>query len=186
MDLHAKIAADIDLLTSPPPEHHEDVDPDSYDLANEDWADKRQFRLEDFIDYEQHGPDHDLDEHILGAIADMKRQRDAAGEALRALVAYARELYPTTRQTLDALAKAAGLTVSGLRVTYSDEDVDRARRITGSHQEVLPRLPIRVRATMMTTYIEAACLSTNRYPMSALNFRACEDLIRAALLTENH
>ena len=66
---------------------------------------------------------------VLAAIRDARHRRDQADREIRILLAYARELITPRPYRLADLAAATGMSVSGIRVAYSQEDIDAARRI---------------------------------------------------------
>ena len=68
--------------------------------------------------YPGDGPDP-----VLTAIADMHRRRTEAEQRLRLLIAYAREVIRPHGYRLANLAAAAGMSVSGVRIAYSQQDI---------------------------------------------------------------
>ena len=68
--------------------------------------------------YTGDGPDP-----VLTAIADMRCRRADAEQRLRPLIAYAREVIRPRGCRLADLAVAAGMSVSGVRIAYSQQDI---------------------------------------------------------------
>jgi hypothetical protein len=60
---------------------------------------------------------------LLAALADAKRRKDQAARDMRLLLAYAREITVPRPYRLADLAEAAGLSISGIRTAYTDDDV---------------------------------------------------------------
>jgi hypothetical protein len=63
---------------------------------------------------------------LLMALADARRRKEQADRDIRMIVAYARELTKPRPYRLADLAKAAGMSISGVRVAYTRSDIDRA------------------------------------------------------------
>jgi len=66
---------------------------------------------------------------VLAALADARNRRDQADHDIRILLAYARELTRPRPYRLTDLAAAAGLSISGIRVAYTRQHTDQARRL---------------------------------------------------------
>lgn len=66
---------------------------------------------------------------VLAAVADARLRRDQASHDIRLLLAYARELQPRRPYRLTDLADAAGMSISGVRIAYTAEHVEQARRL---------------------------------------------------------
>ncbi|HEV3287768.1 MAG TPA: hypothetical protein VG123_02120 [Streptosporangiaceae bacterium] len=69
----------------------------------------------------------EVSDPVLAALADARRRRDQAVHDIRILLACARELTRPRPYRLADLAAAAGLSISGVRVGYTRQHVDRAR-----------------------------------------------------------
>ena len=63
---------------------------------------------------------------LLIALADARRRKEQADQDIRTIVAYARELTTPRPSRLADLAKAAGMSISGVRGAYTPADIDRA------------------------------------------------------------
>ena len=69
---------------------------------------------------------------FLDAIRQARAVREGADEAIRVLLAYAREVATPRPYRLNDLAEASGLSISGVRTAYSAADVQFARTVLGS------------------------------------------------------
>jgi hypothetical protein len=75
---------------------------------------------------------------LLAALADARRRRDQADRNMRLLLAYAREITAPRPYRLADLAEAAGMSISGIRIAYTPDDISRAvRLLDGSPQRHL-------------------------------------------------
>jgi hypothetical protein len=68
--------------------------------------------------YHGDGPDP-----LLTALAQARRQHDQARQRLRLLLAYGREFTKPRPYRLVDLARAAGLSKSGVRIAYDEHDI---------------------------------------------------------------
>jgi hypothetical protein len=71
------------------------------------------------------------DDPLLAALADAKQRRQRAERDIRLLLAYAREVVQPRPYRLADLAKAAGMSISGVRTAYTRADIDHAAALTG-------------------------------------------------------
>jgi hypothetical protein len=71
------------------------------------------------------------DDPLLVALADARERKQRAGHDMRLLLAYAREHTKPRPYRLADLAKAAGMSISGIRTAYSTADTEQAARLTG-------------------------------------------------------
>jgi hypothetical protein len=69
--------------------------------------------------------DHDYDP-LLGEIAEARDAMPAAEARMRLLIAYDREF------TRPRLARAAGMSISGMHIAYDDDEVAEVTRLTGA------------------------------------------------------
>ena len=69
---------------------------------------------------------------LLDAIRQARAVREGADEAIRVLLAYAREVAAPRPYRLSDLAEASGLSISGVRTAYSAADVQFARTMLGT------------------------------------------------------
>jgi hypothetical protein len=68
---------------------------------------------------------------LLAALADAARRKQRADHDMRLLLAYAREHTQPRPYRLADLAKAAGMSLSGIRTAYTQADTEEAARLTG-------------------------------------------------------
>jgi hypothetical protein len=66
---------------------------------------------------------------VLTALREARNCRDQADRDIRILLAYARELTSPRPYRLADLAAAAGMSISGVRVAYTRQHVESARRL---------------------------------------------------------
>uniref|UniRef100_UPI003F492C2C hypothetical protein n=1 Tax=Actinokineospora sp. CA-119265 TaxID=3239890 RepID=UPI003F492C2C len=69
---------------------------------------------------------------LLAEIASAREEIRAAEQRLKRLIAYGREFVEPRPYTLDSLAQAAGMSVSGVRTAYDDEEIYAVARIIGA------------------------------------------------------
>jgi hypothetical protein len=69
---------------------------------------------------------------LLAALADANRRKQQADQQIRLLLAYAREHVQPRPYRLADLAQAAGMSISGVRIAYTQADIEHAARLTGS------------------------------------------------------
>ena len=68
---------------------------------------------------------------LLAALADARQRKQRADHDIRLLLAYAREHVQPRPYRLADLARAAGMSSSGVRTAYTQADVEQAARLTG-------------------------------------------------------
>jgi AraC-like DNA-binding protein len=91
------------------------------------------------IDSVDHAGHTDTPDPVLAAIEQARIRRDQADRDIRILLAYAREFTRPRPYRLIDLAQAAGMSISGVRVAYTRQHVEEARRLlqmADSHQAV--------------------------------------------------
>jgi len=71
------------------------------------------------------------DDPLLAALADAAQRKQRADHDIRLLLAYAREHTQPRPYRLADLAKAAGMSPSGIRTAYTQADTEEAARLTG-------------------------------------------------------
>jgi hypothetical protein len=69
---------------------------------------------------------------LLAALAGARQRKEQVDTDIRLLLAYAREHVTPRPYRLADLANAAGMSISGVRVAYSQADVDQAARAIGA------------------------------------------------------
>ena len=70
-----------------------------------------------------------ISDPVLAAIEEARHRRDQADRDIRILLAYARELARPRPYRLIDLAAAAGMSVSGVRTAYAQQDIETAQRV---------------------------------------------------------
>jgi len=70
-------------------------------------------------------------DRLLAALAQARQRKEHAEQDLRLLLAYAREIIAPRPYRLADLAKAAGLSISGVRAAYTQGDIQRAAGLVG-------------------------------------------------------
>lgn len=66
---------------------------------------------------------------VLDALREARAVRDGADDAIRVLLAWAREVSSPRPYRLADLAEASGLSISGVRSAYGREDVELVRNL---------------------------------------------------------
>lgn len=69
---------------------------------------------------------------LLGLVAEARREMLDAERRMRLLIAYGREFVGPRPYTLDGLAQAAGMSISGVRTAYDDDEVTEVATRTGA------------------------------------------------------
>jgi hypothetical protein len=68
---------------------------------------------------------------LLAALADARQRKEQAARDTRLLLAFAREIITPRPYRLADLAKATGLSISGIRTAYAQADIQQAEQILG-------------------------------------------------------
>jgi hypothetical protein len=130
------ICADIAALLTPmpsPPDHDTardgNVDEDAYqdvynDLASEAWQERESFAEALRFSWEEEDADP-----LLSTLADLRKRRLRLEADMRLLMAYGRCFtHPRPYKLID-LANAAGLSISGVRIAFDDDEITQAAEI---------------------------------------------------------
>ena len=76
---------------------------------------------------------------LLTSLAHARDRMLAAERDLRLLLAYAREFAEPRPYRLDDLAQAAGMSISGIRTAYDDDEITQVAEMTGLQPRRSPR-----------------------------------------------
>src|SRR5450755_3730453 len=124
------IITDLTDLTLPLPEPPGDGDePDGWSALREEVAEDREAYEQGLRLTCKHEDDYDP---LLGEIAAARDAMLAAEARMRLLVAYGREFTRPRPYRLEDLARAVGMSISGVRTAYADEVAARLAGIRGS------------------------------------------------------
>ena len=126
------IITDLADLTHPLPEQPDGLDDDQ--LTG--WSAMYEQAAEEREAYEQGlrltwDHDHDFDP-LLGEVAAARDAMLAAEARMRLLIAYGREFTRPRPYRLEDLARAAGMSISGIRTAYDDDEIAEVARLTGA------------------------------------------------------
>ena len=69
---------------------------------------------------------------LLGLVAAARRDMLAAERRMRLLIAYRREFVGPRPYTLEGLAQSAGMSISGVRTAYDDDEIAEVAALTGA------------------------------------------------------
>jgi hypothetical protein len=137
------IITDLVNLTHPMPTDYPGED--AHEAERDDWSDRCSE-----VDHERQKYERNLRlswEHadgydpLLSEIAAARREMLAAQKRMRVLIAYGREFVEPRPYTLDDLARAAGMSISGVRTAYDDDEIIDAARLTGAKIRRRPEDP---------------------------------------------
>jgi hypothetical protein len=126
------IFADIAALLTPMPEQPDqdtagdrNVDDDAYnDMAQEAWQERESLAEALRLSWQEEGADP-----LLSTLADLRQQRLRLEADMRLLMAYGRCFtHPRPYKLID-LANAAGLSISGVRIAFDDDEITQAAEI---------------------------------------------------------
>ena len=127
------IITDLTDLTHPMPEEPEEFEDE--DQAN-GWraqADEEVRQREEYEEYLRLLLEHeDGYDPLLDAIGGARDAMLAAEARMRLLIAYGREFTRPRPYRLEDLARAAGMSVSGIRTAYDEDEVAEVARLTGT------------------------------------------------------
>lgn len=128
------ICADIAALLNPMPSRtDQDTDPDddAYSaMAESAWQERETMAEELRLSWQEGGADP-----LLSTLASLRQQRLRLEADMRLLMAYGRRFtHPRPYKLID-LANAAGLSISGVRIAFDDDEIAQAA-------EILQRPPI--------------------------------------------
>jgi hypothetical protein len=125
------IFQDLASLAHPMPERLEydpDSDDDRHRIARRNASDAQRAyaqNLREAWDITEQDP-------FLAELAYARQMMLAAEKRLRLLIAYGREFVSPRPYRLEDLAKAAGMSISGVRTAYDEDEVDTVAALTGA------------------------------------------------------
>jgi len=119
---------DLALLEFPPLSAGEDDD--QLDAAEQDLD---QLRSQQVRQMEVAWDDGGVDP-VLAQLAALRRRQLAAERHMRLLLAYAREFVGPRPYPLAALAEASGMSISGVRTAYDEDEVAEVAQVTGARR----------------------------------------------------
>jgi hypothetical protein len=128
-DICADIAALLHPVPAPASGEHEDDWAPPAEVWEEREEEARQLRLS----WEEGGTDP-----LLATLASLRAQRLRLEADMRLLIAYARRFtHPRPYKLID-LAEAAGMSISGVRIAYDDEELNQLIEMLGRAPVALP------------------------------------------------
>lgn len=106
------------------------------DIPEDVHTDIRQDQEESRLQYEENlrqawDANDDFDP-LLNEIAGARREMLDAERRMRELIAYGREFIEPRPYRLEDLARAAGMSISGVRTAYDDDEIDAVAQATGA------------------------------------------------------
>ena len=124
------LVADLVDLTHPLPEPPDgDVEPDGWSAVIDQVSGDREAYEQALRLTWEHEDGYDP---LLGEIAAARHAMLAAEARMRLLMAYGREFTRPRPYRLEDLARAAGMSISGIRTAYDDEEIAEVARLTGA------------------------------------------------------
>jgi hypothetical protein len=118
---------DIAALLTPMPEQTDELPDDAYqDMQEAAWRER-----EDLAERLRHSWQEGGNDPLLSTLAELRSELLQVEESMRLLMAYGRCFtYPRPYKLID-LARAAGLSISGVRIAFTDDEIYRAAEILG-------------------------------------------------------
>ena len=124
------ICAEIAALVHPMPERTEENEDAYPDMAEAVWREREDLAEQLRLSWQEGGVDP-----LLSTLAHLHEERLQLEAAMRLLMAYGRCFtHPRPYKLID-LARAAGLSISGVRIAFTDDEITQAA-------EILKRPPV--------------------------------------------
>jgi hypothetical protein len=127
------IITDLVNLTHPMPTDYPGED--AHEAETDAWSEMCSEVADERDKYERYLRlrwEHEGDDPLLGEIRAARSVMLEAQKQMRVLIAYGREFVEPRPYTLDDLARAAGMSISGVRTAYDDDEIIDAARRTGA------------------------------------------------------
>ena len=126
------IVADLtNLLCPSPPSPSDEQDPESQLGVWSEEACRVQDERDHFESVTRRSWEEGDRDPLLGEIASARARMLQAEREMRSLVAYAREFVDPRPYRLDDLAQAAGMSISGVRTAYDDDEIEQVAHWVG-------------------------------------------------------
>lgn len=127
------IITDLTDLTHPLPAEPDKFDDEDEAAAWRAMADDAVTRREDYEEHLRLLAEHEEDyDPLLAAIAGARFTMLQAEARMRLLIAYGREFTRPRPYKLEDLAGAAGMSISGVRTSYDEDEVAEVAKLTGT------------------------------------------------------
>jgi len=127
------IVTDLVNLTHPLPDplgaDADDDQLDGWDAWTREVVQDRERHEQSLRESWDHVDDYDP---LLDEISAARAAMVAAEKRMRLLIAYGREFVQPRPYKLDDLARACGMSISGVRTAYDDKEIAEAARLTGA------------------------------------------------------
>lgn len=126
------IFADLACLAHPMPDRF-DLDDPPFDDARHAIARRRTADAQrDYATNLREAWEITEQDPLLAELAYARKMMLAAEQRLRQLIAYGREFVAPRPYRLEDLAQAAGMSISGVRTAYDDDEIDAVATLTGA------------------------------------------------------
>jgi hypothetical protein len=118
------ICAEIAALLIPMPSRTDENDEVYNDLAEAAWGERESLAESLRLSWQEEG-----DDPLLSTLAGLRQQRLRLEADMRLLMAYGRRFtHPRPYKLID-LASAAGMSISGVRIAFDDDEITQAAEI---------------------------------------------------------
>jgi hypothetical protein len=136
------ICTDIAALLNPLPAPATGEQGDDWDVsAAHVWEEREEEASQLRVSWEEGGIDP-----LLATLASLRARRLRMEADMRLLIAYARRFtHPRPYKLID-LAEAAGMSISGVRIAYDDEELDQLAELLGREPGITPDRLLRAAA----------------------------------------
>jgi hypothetical protein len=121
------VAAILKPLPDPP---RPDDDPSWAEVGYAEVLDEVHRERQQLAEALREGWGHDVDP-VLVEISTQRERMLQAERTMRLLIAYAREYVRPRPYRLEDLAVAAGMSISGVRTAYDDDEIEQVAELTG-------------------------------------------------------